>query len=59
MRACDVRCSQAVGSDFETAIVSENLAKAGSLKKNYGGVSLKKRRRKIQPLGEAESEAGA
>ena len=48
-RLC-VKCSQEVGSDFETAIVSENLAKAGSMKKNYGGISLRKRRRKIDPL---------
>ena len=52
-RLC-VKCSQAVGSDFETAIVSENLAKTGSLKKNYGGISLKKRRRKIVPLEEGQ-----
>lgn len=48
-RLC-IACSQAVGGDFETAVVTENLGKAGSLKKNYGGVRLKKRRRKIVPL---------
>ena len=47
-----VQCSQAVGSDFETVVISENVGKAGSLKKNYGGFSVKKRRRKIQPLDE-------
>jgi hypothetical protein len=52
-----VPCSETVGSDFETVIVSENIGKAGSLKKNYGGFSVKKRRRKIQPLDEAEPEA--
>jgi RNA polymerase-binding transcription factor DksA len=40
-RLC-VQCTQAVGSDFETAVVTENLAKTGSLKKNYGGISLRK-----------------
>jgi hypothetical protein len=50
-RLC-VKCSEAVGSDFETAVISENLGKAGSLKKNYGGFSIRKRRRKIQPLDE-------
>lgn len=55
-RLC-VQCSAAVGSDFETAVVSENIGKAGSLKKNYGGFRLKKRRRKIQPLDEVEPEA--
>ena len=52
----DASCSEAVGSDFETVIVSENIGKAGSLKKNYGGFSLKKRRRKIQPLDENDEE---
>jgi Prokaryotic dksA/traR C4-type zinc finger len=52
-----VPCSQAVGSDFETVIVSENIGKAGSLKKNYGGISVKKRRRKIQPLEGDEEKA--
>lgn len=55
-RLC-VPCSKAVGGDFETTIVSENLAKTGSLKKNYGGISVKKKRRKITPLDERESEA--
>lgn len=49
-----VQCSEVVGSDFETVIVTENLGKAGSLKKNYGGISVKKRRRKIQPLDDTE-----
>lgn len=48
-RLC-VHCSEAVGGDFETVVVSENLAKAGSLKKNYGGIRLKKHRRTIVPL---------
>jgi hypothetical protein len=47
-----VQCSEAVGSDFETTIITENLAKAGSLKKNYGAISLRKKRRKIEPLDE-------
>ena len=47
-----VKCSEAVGSDFETVVVSENVGKAGSMKKNYGGFSVKKRRRKIRPLDE-------
>jgi hypothetical protein len=54
-RLC-VQCSQAVGSDFETAIVTENLAKTSSLKKNYGGISLKKKRRKITPLEETDAQ---
>lgn len=48
-RLC-VKCSQAVGSDFETTVTTENLAKTNSLKKNYGGVTQRKKRRKIEPL---------
>jgi hypothetical protein len=51
-RLC-VQCSKAVGSDFETTVVSENLGKTGSLKKNYGGINVKKKRRKIEPLDDA------
>jgi hypothetical protein len=49
-----IGCSEIVGSDFETVFVTENLGKAGSLKKNYGGFSMKKRRRKIDPLEESD-----
>ena len=50
-RLC-IRCSQEVGGDFEISVVTENLAKAGSLKRNYGGVSISKRRRRITPKEE-------
>lgn len=50
-RIC-VQCSKAVGSEFIVTGVSENLAKSGSLKKNYGGISVRKRRRIIEPLPE-------
>lgn len=55
-RLC-VECSKLVGGDFERTVVSENLAKTGSLKKNYGGISVKKKRRKIEPLDEGEPPA--
>jgi hypothetical protein len=48
-RLC-VRCSQDVGSDFEVSVSQENVGKTGSLKKNYGGVNVQKRRRRIDPL---------
>jgi hypothetical protein len=48
-RLC-VKCSQAIGGDFVVSVVNENLGKSGSLKKNYGGVSLRKTRRRIVPL---------
>lgn len=50
-RLC-IKCSEAVGGDFKVSVVPENLGKAGSLKKNYGGVTIHKRRRRITPLGE-------
>lgn len=50
-RLC-VACSRAVGGEFDVTLVTENLAKTGSLKKNYGSFSLKKRRRPIEPLPE-------
>jgi hypothetical protein len=43
-RLC-VECSKAVGGEFDLTITSENLAKAGSLKKNYGSFGVKKTRR--------------
>lgn len=43
-RLC-VKCSQRIGSDFEVRVAPENLGKAGSLKKNYGGIHVIKRRR--------------
>ena len=46
-RLC-VRCSQEVGGDFIYIAKQENLGKAGSLKLNYGGVSITKKRRKIR-----------
>jgi hypothetical protein len=38
-RMC-VECVRAVGGEFDLAIVPENLAKAGSLKKNYGSFEV-------------------
>ncbi len=46
-RLC-IRCSEEVGGDFEVSVVPENLGKAGSLKKNYGGFHISKKRRKIE-----------
>lgn len=43
-----IECSEEVGSDFVYTAVQENLGKAGSLKLNYGGVTVKKKRRAIQ-----------
>ncbi|MCC7425128.1 MAG: TraR/DksA C4-type zinc finger protein [Planctomycetaceae bacterium] len=45
-----LRCSEAVGSDFEVFAVAEKTSKVGSLKKNYGSWTVQKRRREIVPL---------
>jgi hypothetical protein len=47
-RLC-VKCSQEVGGEFDMIAVPVNLAKSGSLKKNYGGITIEKRRRRIEP----------
>ena len=43
-----VECSREVGGEFEVRAIPENLAKSGSLKKNYGGWTIEKRRRRIE-----------
>ena len=48
-RLC-IDCSQNVGGEFDLEIRQENLAKTNSLKKNYGGIEVRKRRREIEPL---------
>jgi hypothetical protein len=47
-RLC-LQCSQEVGGEFDVQFTQENLSKPGSLKRNYGGVSIEKRRRPIEP----------
>ena len=47
-RLC-VECSKAVGGEFDVSIVPENLAKSGSMKKNYGSFEMKKTRRPPPP----------
>lgn len=45
-----IKCSEAVGGEWDYHFTSENIGKAGSLKKNYGGISVQKTRREIEPL---------
>jgi hypothetical protein len=47
-RVC-VACSKAIGGEFEMVAVPVNIGKSGSLKKNYGGINVRKRRRRIEP----------
>jgi DksA/TraR C4-type zinc finger protein len=43
-----IECSEEVGGDFVYIATQENLGKAGSLKLNYGGVKISKKRRAIR-----------
>ncbi|HUJ62368.1 MAG TPA: TraR/DksA C4-type zinc finger protein [Kofleriaceae bacterium] len=47
-----IECSEEVGGDFVYIAKQENLGKAGSLKLNYGGVSITKKRRTIRKPSE-------
>ena len=47
-----IECSAEVGGDFVLIATQENLGKAGSLKLNYGGVSIKRKRRTLKPKTE-------
>jgi len=40
-------CSEEIGGDFVYTATQQNLGKAGSLKLNYGGVTVQKHRRVI------------
>jgi hypothetical protein len=44
-----IDCSREIGGDYKVSFVPENLAKSGSLKKNYGAWTIKKTRRTIRP----------
>jgi hypothetical protein len=47
-RLC-VPCSEQIGGDYILISQAENLAKTGSLKKNYGDYKLARSRRHIEP----------
>ena len=47
-RLC-VECSKAVGGEFSLTMTPENLAKSGSIKKNYGSFEVTKTRKKLPP----------
>jgi hypothetical protein len=48
-----VRCSQEIGGEFILVVGHERTSKAGSLKKNFGGVTVRRIRKRIRPRGEA------
>ena len=46
-RLC-LACSKETGGEFEITLTPENLAKAGSIKKNYGSFAVKKVRKPVR-----------
>ena len=52
-RLC-VQCSQEIGGEFDVTVVADNLAKTGSLKKNYAGWSVQRKRRK-SPIKDSQN----
>jgi len=40
-----IECSQKVGGEYNYSFTQESLGKSGSLKKNYGSVTIKKTRK--------------
>lgn len=47
-----IECSEEVGGEFVLIAKQENLGKAGSLKLNYGGVSVTKKRKVLPTKGD-------
>lgn len=49
-----IECSEEVGGEFVLIARQENLGKAGSLKLNYGGVSVERKRRVLPRKAEGQ-----
>ncbi len=52
-----IECSEEVGGDFRYTATPESLGKVGSMKRNYGGVTIQKKRKVIHPKKKAEPGA--
>ena len=53
-----VRCSEAIGGEYQAVGVLVNVGKAGSLKRNYGGLRVEKRWKRIERLAREQGPAG-
>lgn len=51
-----VKCSQALGGEYDYKVEAVNTAKSGSLKKNYGSFKVRRKRRDISRQIEEEQE---
>jgi hypothetical protein len=47
-----VKCSEEIGGEYKLVIGREKISKQGSLKKNYGGVTVRRIRKPIPPKEE-------
>jgi Prokaryotic dksA/traR C4-type zinc finger len=47
-RVC-VECSRQIGGEYELTGVPENLGRTGGIKRIYGGIRIRKRRRPLLP----------
>ena len=47
-----VKCSEEIGGEFDMYFTEDNVSKVGSMKKNYGSLTVKKIRRHIQKKDE-------
>ncbi len=47
-----IDCSRAIGGEFRVVLRPDNVAKQGSLKKNYGSWTAERVRRPVRPPGE-------
>ena len=48
-RVC-VKCSAEIGGEFTLVVTEERTSKPGSMKLNYGSLTVEKRRRQVVPL---------
>jgi hypothetical protein len=48
-RLC-IQCVKELGGEFDTKFEDEQLSKRGSIKKNYGSMSIKRTRRKVDRM---------
>jgi len=49
-----VRCSREIGGEFILVVGHDRTSKPGSLKKNFGGVTVRRVRQRIRPNPDSE-----
>ncbi len=51
-----IKCSGEVGGEWQYSFTNENTAKTGSLKKNYGGINIQKKRKPDEQILKEDEE---